>query len=112
MRIFQRIMNNSNIKHHIPFPIFDVYYFNWYPYIRTSIHDHAENGCLMILLKGELNEKLYNNKLEIINENNYIFPNISFINNKKGYHSIKALKESSSVHIYYPKGHITRSYKK
>ena len=39
-------------------------------------------------------------------------PNISFINDKKGYHSIKALKYSKSLHIYYPKGHNTKSYKK
>ena len=89
-----------------------VYYFNWQPFVRTTVHDHAKNGCLMILLKGELNEKLYDKNLEVIGENNYTKPNISFINDKKGYHSIKALKYSKSLHIYYPKGHNTKSYKK
>ena len=70
MRMFQKIMTNSNIKTRIPFPIFDVYYFNWQPFVRTKVHDHAENGCLMVLMKGELNEKLYNTNLEIIGENN------------------------------------------
>lgn len=112
MRMFQKIMTNSNIKRRIPFPIFDVYYFNWHPFVRTNVHDHAENGCLMILLKGRLNEKLYNKNLEIIGENDYNSPNISFINDKKGYHSVKALKWSKSIHIYYPKGHITKSYYK
>ena len=66
----------------------------------------------MILFKGELNEKRYNKKLEMIGENNYTNPNISFINDKKGYHAVKALKNSKSIHIYYPKGHITKSYQK
>ena len=78
--------------------------------VKVTIHDHAQNGCLMILLNGELNEKLYDKNLENIDENNYRSPKISFINDKKGYHSVKALKESKSIHIYYPKGHITKSY--
>ncbi len=110
--MFQRIMSNANIKIKIPFPIFDIYYFNWQPLVRTTIHDHAKKGCLMILFKGELNEKRYNKKLEMIGENNYTNPNISFINDKKGYHAVKALKNSKSIHIYYPKGHITKSYQK
>tara|TARA_B100000214_G_C23765936_1_gene534418 strand:- start:86 stop:427 length:342 start_codon:yes stop_codon:yes gene_type:complete len=112
MRMFQKIMSNANIKTRIPFPIFDVYYFNWQPFVRTKVHDHAENGCLMVLMKGELNEKLYNANLEIIGENNYKSPNLSFINDKKGFHAVKALKWSKSIHVYYPKGHITRSYEK
>ena len=112
MRMFQKIMTNSNVKRRIPFPIFDVYYFKWQPFIRTTIHDHAKNGCLMILLKGELNEKLYDKNLDIIGENNYTTPNISFINDKKGYHSVKSIGWSSSLHFYYPKGHITKEYKK
>ena len=110
--MFQRIMSNANIKIKIPFPIFDIYYFNWQPFVQTTIHDHAKKGCLMILFKGELNEKRYNKKLEMIGENNYTNPNISFINDKKGYHAVKALKNSKSIHIYYPKGHITKSYQK
>ena len=112
MRMFQKIMTNSNIKTRIPFPIFDVYYFNWQPFVRTKVHDHAENGCLMVLMKGELNEKLYNTNLEIIGENNYKSPNVSFINDKKGFYAVKALKWSKSIHVYYPKGHITKSYEK
>ena len=111
MRMFQKIMTNSNIKTRIPFPIFDVYYFSWQSQVRTTIHDHAHNGCLMILIKGQLNEKLYNKNLKMIGENNYNSPNVSFINDKKWYHSVKALKYSKSLHIYYPKGHITNNYR-
>ena len=112
MRMFQRIMTNSNIKQHIPFPVVDIYYFKWVSSVRTTVHDHARNGCLMVLLKGRLNERLYSKELEVITENNYKSPNISFINDKKGYHAVKALEESASLHIYYPKGHITKTYPK
>ena len=107
MRVFERLLNHSNIRTRIPFPIFDIYHFNWHTLNRTLIHNHAKNGCLMILIKGALNEKIYDKKLNLIEENDYYSPNISFINDKKGYHSVKALKPSNSLHIYYPKGHIT-----
>jgi|TARA_B110000967_G_C18844977_1_gene541472 hypothetical protein len=64
----------------------------------------------MILLKGGLNEKIYNKNLNVISENDYKSPNLSFINDTKGYHSVKALNRSKSIHIYYPKGHITNTY--
>ena len=35
---------------------------------------------------------------------------ISYINNKKGYHSVKALENSKSYHFYFPKGHKTNYY--
>ena len=110
MRVFERLLSNTNIKTRIPFPFFDIYHFSWVSLNPTKIHDHAKNGCLMFLIKGELNEKIYDKKLNLIEENIYYSPNISFINNKKGYHSIKALKKSKSFHIYYPKGHITKNY--
>ncbi len=108
--MFKKILTSSNIRIRIPFPIFDVYYFNWHPHVRTKIHDHARDGCLMILLKGGLNEKIYNKNLNVISENDYKSPNLSFINDTKGYHSVKALNRSKSIHIYYPKGHITNTY--
>ena len=83
MRIFDKIMNNYSVKTRIPFPIFDVYYFRWNPFCRTGIHDHAPSGCVSILLKGGLNERLYDKDLNFIKENDYKAPNISFINDKK-----------------------------
>lgn len=108
--MFKKLFSCSNIRIRIPFPIVDVYYFNWSPNVRTRIHDHAEKGCLMILINGKLNEKLYNQQLDVIAVSDYKSPNISFINDKKGYHSVKALEPTKSIHIYYPKGHVTKNY--
>ena len=112
MCVFNRIINNYSVKTKIPFPIFDVYHFRWNPFCRTPIHDHAKNGCFTILLRGALNERLYDKDLNFIKENDYKAPNISFINDEKGYHSVKSDGWSSSIHFYYPKGHETTSYKK
>lgn len=112
MCIFDKIINKYSVKTRIPFPIFDIYYFTWNPFCRTGIHDHAPSGCLSILLKGVLNERLYDKDLNFIKETEYKAPNISFINDKKGYHSVKSIGSSSSLHFYYPKDHVTKEYKK
>lgn len=111
MSFFKIFRNNKiNTKTKIPFPIIDIYFFNWNKLTETHIHDHAENGCFLFLLTGSLEEKLYDNNIQYITTTKYLSPNISYINNKKGYHSIKPLKESKSIHFYYPKNHITKYY--
>lgn len=112
MRVFNKIINNYSVKTKIPFPIFDIYHFKWNPFCRTPIHDHAKNGCITILIRGKLNERIYDKELNFIEENNHKAPNISFINDKKGYHSVKSDGWSSSIHIYYPKDHHTKKYVK
>ena len=107
----RKVMKSSFSKLRIPFPILDCYYFRWVEGRETGIHDHAKNGCLMFVLTGKLKEKLYNQKLEIIETNNYKPKDITFINDKKGYHSILAEEKSTSLHFYYPKNHETKYYK-
>ena len=40
---------------------FDIYVITWGPRSKTPIHDHASKGCILKLLKGSLNENIYNN---------------------------------------------------
>jgi len=111
MSFFKIFRNNKiNTKTKIPFPIIDIYIFNWNKLKETPIHDHAESGCFLFLLKGEMEEKLYDKNLNFIKNNIYKSPNISYINDYKGYHSVKPLKKSKSIHFYYPKNHITKYY--
>tara|TARA_B100001094_G_scaffold98647_1_gene94868 strand:+ start:1102 stop:1443 length:342 start_codon:yes stop_codon:yes gene_type:complete len=107
MRIFKIFTNPSYNKIYIPFPFIDIYYFQWNKNQQTSIHNHASKGCLMFLFNGELKEYLYSRDLELKKISTYKSPNLSYINNKKGYHSIKPLQSSKSIHFYYPKGHNT-----
>ena len=107
-KIFDKKLVNRKI--YIPFPLIDIYYFQWNKIKELPIHDHASNGCIMVLLKGEIKENLFDKNIKLIKENKYYSPNISFINNKIGYHSIKPEVVSRSLHFYYPKNHKTKYY--
>ncbi len=113
MKIITDFFNKTlNKKIKIPFPFIDIYYFQWNKNIPTEIHDHAEKGCLLLLLNGQLSENIYDpNNLKLIKKNIYKSPNISYINNNIGYHSILPIKKSRSLHIYYPKNYKTNYYK-
>ncbi len=109
MKPFKICIHRPYIKVKIPFPFIDIYYFNWNEQTKTPIHNHAKKGCLMFLFKGVLKEKIYNKDINIIERNIYKSPSLSYITNKKGYHSIQPLVHSKSIHFYYPKGHITKN---
>jgi len=68
----------------------------------TKIHSHSENGCLMKILEGEIEETVYDKFINIINKNIYKKNNVSFIHNEIGYHKIKAKEMTISLHLYSP----------
>jgi hypothetical protein len=107
----KKVLTSSFSKTRIPFPLLDCYYFRWVKGRETGIHDHAKKGCLMVVLSGQLKEKLYNKNLEYLETNTYKSKGITFINNDRGYHSILPKEKSTSLHFYYPKGHNTKYYK-
>lgn len=91
---------------------FDIYLFIWYPNCSTEIHDHAENGCFMKILKGKLQETIYDTifykkqSKNTISEGEY-----KYISNKLGYHTIQNLSSISvSIHIYSPPNHKTKYF--
>ena len=111
MNIFKVFSNPSYTKIRIPFPILDVYYFQWNNLIKPQIHDHPSGGCIMFLFKGKIIEELYNYRIQNIKTSEYRSPNLSYIHNQKGYHSINAMGNAKSIHFYYPKGHTTNFFK-
>ena len=107
------VENNWYRKYRIPFPLVDIYFFKWKPNIQTKIHNHSGSGCIMILLKGKLQETIYNNSLETVQKKIYDrLLNVSYIHDNIGYHDIKnkCSESSCSVHIYHPKNHKTKYY--
>ena len=58
-------------KYKIPFPFVDVYFFQWNVLKRSGIHNHAENGCYLLLLKGKIKENIYNQNFTKIKTNIY-----------------------------------------
>lgn len=109
--MFFKIMNHRTYhKIRIPFPFIDVYKITWIKRVQSKIHNHAKFGCVMFLYKGVIKENIYCKNLSLKKTNYYTAPSISYINNKIGYHDIKALKGSKSLHFYLPKGHKTRYF--
>lgn len=98
------------VKKYIPTPFIDIFKFNWNKNVSTPIHDHAKHGCVMFLFKGKLKEKIYDKNGIIKKTSVYSAPNISYINNIIGYHSVTSLEDSKSIHFYFPKGYKTKYY--
>jgi len=114
--MFFKIMNYcgySKIKY--PFPFIDIYKINWMKGKQSNIHDHSKYGCIMFLYRGILKENIYkkdlvSENLEKIDTRIHVAPKITYINDSIGFHDVKSLKKSNSIHLYFPKGHKTNTY--
>ena len=96
------------LRYRIPFPIIDIFFIVWKPYVVSKIHNHSKNGCYMVILKGDIKEEIFNKNLNIIGSNYYSTFEISYINDNIGYHRIKNTNQYSySLHFYHPRNHIT-----
>ena len=84
---------------------FEIFYIFWDKNAVSKIHNHAENGCIMKLLHGQLKENIYDSQtIKYLTSNILYKNNVSYIHNKKCYHSIKNITNdiSVSLHIYSP----------
>jgi hypothetical protein len=84
---------------------FDLYTIAWLPGQFTSIHDHPIFGCILCLLTGTIEEKIYDKKLNLIKTITIKAPYVGYIDNKIGYHSIKCIDKAVTLHIYSPPNH-------
>jgi hypothetical protein len=82
----------------------------WDTNAQTKIHDHPENGCVLYLIEGNLEEKLYGHKLELVTKSIYNERSVSYMDNKIGYHQILSIGKSMSLHIYSPPNHIIKNF--
>lgn len=98
-------------KYRIPFPLIDIYFIVWKPKAISKIHDHSKSGCYMFILKGNIKEEIYSKNLSLINHNLYSTFNLSYINDKIGYHRIlNSDSYAYSLHFYHPKNHKTKYF--
>ena len=82
----------------------------WDEKSETLIHDHPDNGCVLYLMDGELEEELYNKSLKLIKKSIYKSKSISYMDNNKGYHKIKCQKKAISLHIYSPPNYQIKTF--
>tara|TARA_B110000208_G_scaffold190848_1_gene255869 strand:- start:617 stop:1051 length:435 start_codon:yes stop_codon:yes gene_type:complete len=95
-------MGYSKIKLPINIPDKQLYLLEWEKDALTIKHQHFDKGCLYKVLQGSLVEKLYDHNKEHFNTRFYGLNDISYLNDKKIYHSIenKINNKSYSLHIY------------
>jgi len=76
----------------------------------APLHDHADNGCIMKCLEGELHEQRYDENKNQISSSDIHANQTAFIKNTLGYHSIrnKTYTPTISLHVYSPKNHVTK----
>jgi len=74
----------------------------WNKGVETKFHRHPENGCLLKLLQGEINEDVkYNDGT--LKENKIQKGDTSYIDDKIGVHKIRNTDtQSISIHFYSP----------
>ena len=88
----------------------------WESCAESPIHNHAKNGCVMKLLKGELIEELFDLKGKEVKSicSRCVDPMMKsqYIDNTMGVHKISNLTESKtySLHIYSPPRHKVTLY--
>ena len=101
---------SMNFKKRIPFPLIDIYLFRWNELKQTGIHNHAKQGCYILLLKGKMKENIYNHSLHYQKTKIHKAPSLSYMCDTIGLHCIEPLEKSTSIHFYYPKGHQTKYF--
>jgi len=90
---------------------FEIILIEWKPDSISPIHNHADKGCVMLLLDGSLIETRYketNKGIVSSSVEQILKHNVSFIENKKGIHKIENISKNNSVfslHIYSPPKH-------
>jgi predicted metal-dependent enzyme (double-stranded beta helix superfamily) len=94
-------------------PQFDIYILTWGVGQNAKPHDHAENGCIMKVLQGQLKESVYNKNLNLVNENILNTGDVGYIHDTIGYHSIENIGKDIAVtlHVYSPSNHKTKFIK-
>ena len=96
----------------IPLPIhikdFDLYIIGREGNYMSKVHDHADNGCIMKILQGELTEKRYirdmSGNFEIQQINTAHKGTASYIHDEIGYHALgnDHTERAVGLHVYSP----------
>jgi cysteine dioxygenase len=98
-----RHKQNIEVKHYGK--IYDIFILTWKPGCGTPVHNHPNTGCIYKVLKGKLNEELYDsskNKKEPFKISELNQGKTSYIDDTVGFHRIINPTNSTSIslHIY------------
>ena len=91
---------------------YDLYLLCWKKGQNSAIHDHPNNGCLLKILKGRLEEHQYNQKVCILRTKILATGELSYLEGNKIVHQINPLEDTVTLHIYSPSNYIHQIYHK
>ena len=100
------IFQKNKIYYDETYELFIIY---WKEGYSSPIHSHSDNGCILFLLDGHLEETVFNND-KITNKLSIKPLQKSFIKNNLGVHKIKAITDSITIHIYSPPNSVVSIY--
>jgi cysteine dioxygenase len=90
---------------------YEVFLICWKAGQTTPIHDHPSEGCWLRVLQGSLEETEYSNpSLQELERRVFCVGDYGFKRGAEILHSIRALEDSVSVHVYYPPNHVANLY--
>jgi cysteine dioxygenase len=90
---------------------FSIYIMCWMPNQQSGIHDHPEHGCMMKVLKGQVEEILYTDPSNIKDTKNISEGQCGYIQGQDLHNVINKEAPSVTLHIYSPAFHDTKFYK-
>ena len=87
---------------------FEILFIGWDEGNSTKVHDHAENGCLLKMMYGQIRETRFGkdgNKVSLFNSGDS-----AYIHNTLGTHKLENVHpgKSLSLHIYSPPDYLSR----
>lgn len=92
-------------------PEYEIFLMCWKAGQSTPIHDHPAEGCWLRVLQGCLEETEYAYpSLQKLESHIYTVGDHSFKRGTEVLHTIRALEDSVSVHVYYPPNYIANIY--
>lgn len=103
-------MNISSVEKSVPITrsvyyrsdMFEIMILRWKANAYRSTHSHPENGCLMMVYEGVVQETRYNKHNAIIKQKVLEKFDIQYIDDSIGLHDIFALTDAITIHIYSP----------
>ena len=99
-------------------PHFDIVALRWPPFVQSQIHDHAERGCVQVIMDGTLEERRYVPACGPSSAGRFVFLGATLLQAGSpafiagSLHTIRNPTYATvfSVHLYSPSGFFTKYF--
>lgn len=83
-------------------PEYELILICWNAHVQTSVHGHDEQDCWVYMVEGELEEKRFDDNLNVTNSMILTENKLTYMHDRMGYHAIinHTNKKAMSLHLY------------